>query len=145
LKPDRRLYEAAGDPCDSRAFLAAAKENGYHDTSKKWNGADRVAERIVRMPSHTRIGDGVRAAAILCLAQHCASDRRADEMLWEMAARAGFTPPAEIAKRLRRKNAAVATAPKQRDAKVVSAQVQMAEADKDMEKLLSSEGQQAAG
>ena len=56
-------------------------------------------------------------------------------MLWEMAARAGFTPPAEIARRLKRRGmAAVPT--RQHDDKLVRARMKMVEADRASDELL---------
>jgi hypothetical protein len=70
----------------------------------------KIVNTILRMQAHTRIGDGVRAAAILYLTKDCASSPSANEMLWEMAARAGFKPPVKIAKKLARRTAAAGKA-----------------------------------
>jgi hypothetical protein len=98
-----------------RRFDAKGKQNGYTAASDKWNAACSVewklARAILKTPSHTRIGDGVRAAAALSL-NAGNIDHEPEEMLWEMAARAGFPVPAEIAKRLGRKTAGAATMPK---------------------------------
>ena len=46
-----------------------AKKNGYRAASDKWNAAgpveQKLAAAILKIPSHTRIGDGVRAAATI--------------------------------------------------------------------------------
>jgi hypothetical protein len=123
-----RLYEAClkasryedyperlGGPEASREFHAMAKKNGYDAAYDKWNDAceprNKLALAILEIPSHTRIGDGVRAAATL-VDNAGDMDDVVEMMLWEMAARAGFKPPAEIAKRLGRKTAGTATMPK---------------------------------
>lgn len=98
-----------------RRFEEMSKKNGYSAAMDKLNAAGRIerklAEAILKIPSHTRIGDGVRAAATL--ADNSGDmDVPVEMMLWEMAARAGFKPPAEIAKRLGRKTAGAATTPK---------------------------------
>lgn len=49
-----------------------------------------------------------------------------EEMLWEMAARAGFMPPADIAKKLRRRGILVAS--NRRGVKLVRARAQLVEA-----------------
>jgi hypothetical protein len=121
LKPDCRLYDEAWQASGFdrklkarakdaawRRFEAKAKENGYSLASKKWNAAahmeDVLAKAILRIPSNSRIGDGVRAFAALMKepeAQHEAAD-----VLWDMAARAGFEPPSDIQKKLKRMAAA---------------------------------------
>ena len=62
----------------------------------------RLAKAILKLPSDSRIGDGVRAAAALAINDDIENAYETKEVLWEMAARAGFTPPASIAKRLKR-------------------------------------------
>jgi hypothetical protein len=93
--------------CDAR-FTAMANENGYHRASKKWNAAVhvefKIARAILKIPSSSRVGDGIRAAAAMI--DHHDIPCQESPMLWEMAARAGFDPPASIAKDLRRMVAA---------------------------------------
>jgi hypothetical protein len=105
LKPARRLYEEAwnGSGFDKktpgvrskeceRKFKAIAEANGYSAAHDKWGDAcgaeQKIAEAILKLPSHSRIGDGVRAAATLSWGDglYC----RDADVLWEMAARAGF-------------------------------------------------------
>jgi hypothetical protein len=97
------------DACDAR-FQAKAKENGYTRASKKWNAACKVehalARTILRVPSNSRVGDGIRAMA--AMVDHHDIPCQESPMLWEMAARAGFDPPASIAKDLKRVAAAFA-------------------------------------
>ena len=62
---------------------------------RRWNAAsveqDAVARAILRIPSTDRIGDGIRAAASLALDDDRENAYDMAEILWEMAARAGFT------------------------------------------------------
>jgi len=121
LEPDRRLYNEAwqasgfdkkpkgrANEAAYRRFRAKTKENGYDIAYKKWNAASKVkfkiARAILKIPSNSRIGDGIRAAAALVDHQDILTQET--PMLWEMAARAGFDPPASIAKDLRRMAAA---------------------------------------
>jgi hypothetical protein len=118
-KPVHRLYDACReasrfeDHSEPRAecirrFDAKTTENGYSRASKKWNAACKVeralSRAVLRIPSNSRIGDGVRAFAALI--EEPEAEFEAAEVLWEMAARAGFTPPAEIARKIRRTAAA---------------------------------------
>jgi hypothetical protein len=114
-KPAHRLYAAcreAGryeDKSEPRAacharFDAKSKENGYTRAADKWSAATKVEFRIARailnIPSNSRVGDGIRAAA--AVVDHHDIPCQESPMLWEMAARAGFDLPASIAKDLRR-------------------------------------------
>jgi hypothetical protein len=111
LKPDRRLYEACwkasgfdkkpkgrAAAAAERKFRAMAEKNGYDAACKKWNAVDRVeseiAKAILRMPSQTRVGDGVRAAATIVDGEGI--DATEVDILWEMAVRAGFPAPASM-------------------------------------------------
>jgi hypothetical protein len=118
-------------------FNAAADKNGYHDAYEKWNAAcevkHKLARAILRMSSNDPIGDGIRAAATIV--EGSGLDATRVELLHEMAARAGFSPPSYMAKGLKRKGGAIASA-KNPDAKVVRARAQMAEADKAIDELL---------
>jgi hypothetical protein len=58
----------------------------------------------MRLPSRSRIGDGVRAAAAISLNDDIENAHEAAEMLWEMATRAGFDAPADMQKKLKRKD-----------------------------------------
>jgi hypothetical protein len=114
-KPAHRLYAACQDAaryedkseprnaCHAR-FDAKAKENGYKRAVDKWNAASKIefkiARAILKIPSHSRIGDGIRAAA--AIVDHHDIPTQETPILWEMAARAGFDPPTSIAKDLRR-------------------------------------------
>jgi hypothetical protein len=84
-----------------------AKQNGYRRASQKWNAASRVeakiARAILRIPSTGRIGDGIRAAAALILNSDLDNGFEARELLWEIAVRDGFTPPADLVRKFRRK------------------------------------------
>jgi hypothetical protein len=121
LKPDRRLYDAAwkasgfdkkpkgrANDAAKRQFEAKAKENGYSAASKKWNAVCdvkyAVARAILRVPSNSRVGDGIRAAAQIVDGDGISCTD--SDVLWDMAARAGFDPPASIARDLRRMAAA---------------------------------------
>ena len=90
-----------------RKFKEIAKANGYSAASERWNAAaeaeHKIARAILKLPSHGRVGEGVRAAAALTLSDDMENGHEAAEMLWAMAARAGFTPPPAVAKRLKRK------------------------------------------
>jgi hypothetical protein len=118
-KPAHRLYAAcweAGrfeDDSEPRAeccarFDAKSEENGYSRAAKKWNAAVhvefKIARAILKIPSNSRVGDGIRAMA--ATVDHHDIPTQESPILWEMAARAGFNPPASIAKDLRRMAAA---------------------------------------
>jgi hypothetical protein len=117
------LYEATMETADFGApeqidaarqrFEEAAKQNGYHRVSKKWNAAGRVeakiARAILRIPSTGRIGDGIRAAAALILdSPDLENGFETRELLWEIAVRDGFTPPADLVRKFRRKGILIA-------------------------------------
>jgi hypothetical protein len=85
------------------------------------------------MSSNAPIGDGIRAAATIV--EGSGLDATRVDLLYEMAARAGFSPPSYMAKRLKRKGGAIASA-RDPDAKVVRARAQMAEADKAIKELI---------
>jgi hypothetical protein len=80
-------------------FKVMASQNGYHRVSRKWNAACRINNQIARaimeIPSTERMGDGIRAAAALVLNDDCENAFEMADVLWEMAARAGFTRPEE--------------------------------------------------
>ncbi len=111
------LHKACTDAADYQTlpvevaksrFKAMAKQNGYDDAWKKWNAASnvehKIATAILKMPANSRVGDGVRAFAALRLNEHDVDETtEAAEVLWGMAALAGFRPPAQIAKQLRRR------------------------------------------
>lgn len=117
LRPDHRLYEEAWEASgldkhpEGRAHKVALRRlqeaqerNGYNAASKEWNAAcdvqRSIARAILKMKAHTRIGDGVRAAAEIADGDGIyLSD---STVLWESAARAGFQPPDDIAKQLKR-------------------------------------------
>jgi hypothetical protein len=64
----------------------------------------KIARAILKIPSNSRVGDGIRAAA--AMVDHHDIPCQESPMLWEMAARAGFDLPASIAKDLKRMAAA---------------------------------------
>ena len=107
------LHEACMDAWASsinadQAFEEMAKQNGYHDAYEKWNAVStaeyKIAKAILKVPANSRVGDGVRAFAALRLSDHDVDETtEAAEVLWEMAARAGFCPPASIARKLKRR------------------------------------------
>jgi hypothetical protein len=93
-----------------RAWGAMAKKNGYHDAYNKWNDAcepeKKLVQAILKIPSNSRVGDGIHAAAAMVLNDDYISSEYApevQELLQEMSARAGFPVPAKIAKKLGRK------------------------------------------
>jgi hypothetical protein len=114
----RKLYReadaTAGDPPRSldeiqernARFSAMATKNGYYKLCDQLNPIDgeawRIAKRILMIESTDRIGDGIRAAAALVLDEPSYMDREAGTVLWQTAARAGFSVPADQAKKLRR-------------------------------------------
>ena len=115
LKPDR-LYQACrkaagsykvrtekGRMAAEQRFNAMAEQNGYHEAFDKWSAAAaverQIAEAILQIPSHTRIGAGVRAAAMISDGGGVYCEDA--EVLWEMAACAGFRLPAAMAKKLK--------------------------------------------
>jgi hypothetical protein len=93
-----------------RKFNEACKQSGYDPLYKRVNALSdkrgKMARAIYKLKANDRIGDGIRAAAALVLNDDLENGYEAEEILWEMAARAGFTPPASIAKKLRRMAAA---------------------------------------
>jgi hypothetical protein len=114
----RKLYReadaVAGDPPRSldeiqernARFGAMAKKNGHYELCDQLNPINdeawRIAKRILKIESTDRIGDGIRAAAALVLDEPSYMDREAGTVLWQMAARAGFSVPADQTKKLRR-------------------------------------------
>jgi hypothetical protein len=96
-----------------RRFDAMAEQNGYRKASERWNVAcrreRRIAKAILRVPAHTPIGEGVRAAAAIAIDEpDLDSTMETTKMVWGLAVRAGFTPPADIARELKRKGKAPA-------------------------------------
>jgi hypothetical protein len=85
-----------------------------------------ASRAILKIPSNDQIGDSIRAPAALVLNDDCEGAFEMEEMLWEMAARAGFMPPADIAKKLRRRGILVAS--NRRGVKLVRARAQLVEA-----------------
>ena len=123
MKPDRP-YQAALKAADfaaaneigqndeaHRRFVQMAETNGYFTASKKWNAIcdveHKIARAILRIPSHSRIGDGVRAFATL-IEDAGVTDGAVEFFLWEMAARAGFQAPPDIRRRLKRRGVVTA-------------------------------------
>jgi hypothetical protein len=96
-----------------RRFDAMAEQNGYREASERWNVAcerkRRIAKAILRVPAHTPIGEGVRAAAAIAIDEpDLDSAMETTKMVWGLAVRAGFTPPADVARELKRKGKAPA-------------------------------------
>jgi hypothetical protein len=119
LEPDWRLHQSAMDASGFmniesegernaaiKRFKSILDENRYSEACVKWNAVcsveHRIAREILRTPSTTRVGDGVRAAAAL-VEDASEPENEAAEVLWEMAARAGFPVPAEFRKVLKRR------------------------------------------
>jgi hypothetical protein len=114
-EPVHRLYRACRkaarfedhseprDECFAR-FDAKKKDNGYGRAYKKWNAASnvkfRIARAILKIPSNSRVGDGICAMAAIVDEQDMYS--KDSSVLWNMAARAGFTTPPNVAKGLKR-------------------------------------------
>ena len=90
-----------------RAWKAMAKKNGYGEAADKWNNAldlrDKLAEAALEIPSNSRIGDGVHAAAAMALNRDLDETYEIGDLLHEMSARAGFPVPAKITRKLGRK------------------------------------------
>jgi hypothetical protein len=145
------LASAAAGESDADAELIALGERlkaASANTAKlkrgpweKWNAAvgieDMIANQIFKMQANTRMGEGVRAAAALVLNDDVEGMHEIAEVLWEMAARADFRPPSDIAKKMRRRGVAIAKGSKQLDAKVVRARTKMIEADKRIDELFA--------
>jgi hypothetical protein len=102
----RMLYEEAlvglprgfaNDAALYRTWKERCAKNGHEQASTEWEAAgieqDEVARAILEIPSLDRIGDGIRAAASLALNEDCENAYTMADVLWEMAARAGFTRP----------------------------------------------------
>jgi hypothetical protein len=120
----RRLYQACRKAAGHRhdmtqkqrdaahhRFKAMSKENGYSEAANKWDAAskaeNKLASAILKIPSNSRIGDGVHAAATIALNDEYMEDTpEVREFLQEMSARAGFPVPAKIARKLGRAVAA---------------------------------------
>jgi hypothetical protein len=81
----------------SRIFQERATENGYHQAYDEWSDACSelfdVARAILEIPSTDAVGDGIRAAAALAFDHDCENASNMKNLLWDLAARAGFTPP----------------------------------------------------
>ena len=67
---------------------------------EEWSGAcselSDLAQAILDIPSTDSIGAGIRAAAALALDDDCENAFSMEDLLWELAARAGFTRPEEV-------------------------------------------------
>ena len=78
-----------------RTFNERAAKNGYHQAYEEWSGAcselSDLAQAILAMPSTDSIGDGIRAAAALARDSDCENAFSMEDLLWELAARSGFT------------------------------------------------------
>jgi hypothetical protein len=99
--------ERLGDVRARRAFEAMSKKNGYSEAADKWNDAaelrDKLAQAALKIPSNSRVGDGIHAAAAMALNNDLDDTYEIGELLQEMSARAGFPVPAKIARKLGRK------------------------------------------
>jgi hypothetical protein len=116
----RKQYEAYCEavPFENRKSKLTEKQqavaDSYHAAYQKWNAVAHIegelAKAICKVPANTRIGDGVRAFTALMDNRVLAASltEEAALVLWEMAARAGFRPPAHMAKRLKRRGVSVA-------------------------------------
>ena len=82
-----------------RTFKERGAKNGYHQAYEEWSGAcselSDLAQAILDIPSTDSIGDGIRAAAALAHDNDCENAFSMKDLLWELAARAGFTRPEE--------------------------------------------------
>jgi hypothetical protein len=102
--PDR-----LGDVRAMRAFKAASKKNGYSEAAHKWSDAcelrNKLADAVLKIPSNSRIGDGIHAAAAIVFNHTYMVEETAEarDFLYEMSARAGFPVPAKITRKLSRK------------------------------------------
>jgi hypothetical protein len=114
-KPVHRLHGACmkaarfEEDCEPYAecfarFDAKSKETGYSAACDKWNVAVdaqvRIARAILKIPSSSRIGDGIRVMA--AMVDHQDIPCQKSPMLWKMAVRVGFDLPAWISKDLGR-------------------------------------------
>ena len=67
---------------------------------EEWSGAcsdlSELAQAILDIPSTDSISDGIRAAAALARDSDCQNTFDMENLLWELAARAGFTRPEEV-------------------------------------------------
>jgi hypothetical protein len=135
-----RANEAGENAAGHARFKAMADKNGYKAACDKWQAVCKVehqiASAIFKMPANTRIGEGVRAAAALTLNDDVENLNEIGEVLWTMAARAGFMPPASIAKKLKRQGVSVSQ--RSRDTKLVRARAQMVDADRTIDALLEN-------
>ncbi|MGO9628190.1 MAG: hypothetical protein ACLPXW_04240 [Xanthobacteraceae bacterium] len=99
-----------------RTFKERSAKNGRDRAYEAWNAASSelyaLARAILKIPTNDRSGDGIRAAAALALNHDCDGAWEMADMLWEMAARAGFRPPADVARRLKRRGVTVAAKPR---------------------------------
>jgi hypothetical protein len=95
LGPDRTSEQQAAA---QKRFEEASIRYGYNRICEQINSvSDRmqeIAKAIMCLPSDDRLGDGILAAASLVLNEECENAFEMAEVLWQMAARAGFTPPA---------------------------------------------------
>jgi hypothetical protein len=78
----------------SRKFEERATANGYHHAYDEWSDACSqlfdVAQAILQIPSTDAVGDGIRAAAALAFDHDCQNASNIKNLLWDLAARAGF-------------------------------------------------------
>jgi hypothetical protein len=69
---------------------------------------EKLALAIFKIKASNRVGDAVRAAASMVLTHDMESyeaDEPSTQLLWEMAASAGFPTPAWMTRKLRRASA----------------------------------------
>jgi hypothetical protein len=108
------FYELGMDRTEEQQKAADAKfekamsQNGYRQCYDRLNVLSdkmwKLSRSILRIPADDRRGDGIRAAAVLVLDSD-SDGYEAGQLLWEMAAGAGFAVPLAVAKKMRRKGA----------------------------------------
>jgi hypothetical protein len=64
---------------------------------------NKIARAIWKIPSRTTRGLGIRAAAAIVLNEDCENMFEIGELLWGLAANAGFKRPADVAGKLKQK------------------------------------------
>jgi hypothetical protein len=84
----------------NRTFKERGAKNGYYQAYDEWNEAcselSDLTQAILDIPSTDPIGDGIRAAAALAIDHDFENAYNMEDLLWELAARAGFTRPEKV-------------------------------------------------
>jgi hypothetical protein len=74
-------------------------KNGHDQAYDEWNTADEemnsIAEEILKIPAIDPMGESIHAAAALALNDEPENAYHLEDILWKIAARAGFERPPE--------------------------------------------------